>query len=252
MSFHFDWSRWDQTATIEIIKKLATQGLNAGEPNPMLCAPLTCSDFSFGTTPPQFSIEKLPKLSLSQQEIHLRFFYQGDGYIKLKTRAQINKLVPNQSYFGYSLGIGNQMVGQYPVEMPLEITIKDLKLDGLLIIKTDTSFVETTNIKDLMNLSKHKDSSNETKENLLSKEPTRKCSVYIQLENNPLAGIDVYSTFEEAIPQTKSIFMNMVKGQAEEGISELMKAPKKIDIDINELLIGKPAQGNAVATPSVI
>ncbi|EFC44225.1 hypothetical protein NAEGRDRAFT_79867 [Naegleria gruberi] len=241
MSFHFlDWSQWDQTATVEMIKTAASQALNMGPPNPMLCAPLSVSDFSFGSVTPKFSIEKLPKLSLTQQEIHLRFFYQGDGYIKLKTRAQINKLVPNnQSYYGYSLGIGNQMVGQYPVEMPLEITIKDLKLDGLLIIKTDTSAIEHTNIKDLINLSKHKEDSDQVKDNLLSKEPSRECAVFVQLMNNPLECIDVYSTFEEAIPQSKSIFVNMIRGEAEQGISELMKEPKRIPLNLNELAIGK-------------
>jgi len=226
MSIHFNWNQWNQQAIIELVKVKATEEMNKGPPNPMLCAPLEVFDFSFGTSAPQFSIEKLPKLSLSQQEVHLRFSYQGDGYIKLKTRAQINKLVPNQSYFGYSLGIGNQMVGQFPVEMPLEIMIKDLKLDGLLIIKTDTSFVENTNLKDLINLTKHRDESVESKHHLLSKEPKRECSVYIQLKNNPLDSLDVTSTFEEAIPQTKSIFMDMVRGQAEEGIGELMKEPK--------------------------
>ena len=131
------------------------------------------------------------------------------------------------------------MVGKYEVEMRLEITIKDLKLDGLLIIKTDTSAIEHTNIKDLINLSKHKNDPDQVKTNLLSKEPSRECAVFVQLMNNPLELIDVYSTFEEAIPQSKPIFVNMIRGEAEQGISELMKEPKRIPLNINELVIGK-------------
>ncbi|KAL9652303.1 hypothetical protein ABK040_011961 [Willaertia magna] len=226
MSLHFNWNEWKQEPIIELVKTKLSEIINSNiENNPILIDPLKITDFSFGTTSPKLSIENIPKLSLTQQEIHIRFFYEGNGYIKLKTRVQINQLyMPQQqsSYLGYSLGIGNRLIGQYPTDLPVEVAVSDLKLDGIIIIKLENDFIQNINLKNVLN-------KNEVPMD-------RNINIYIQLKNNPLERLDISTIFEEAIPQTKNLLLNIIKKQIDNGVLEVMKEAKKITINLNELI----------------
>ncbi|KAL0491102.1 mitochondrial distribution and morphology protein 34 [Acrasis kona] len=208
MSFHFlPWSEWDNADLVSKLKEQITEALNSGEPNPLLRDKLRVTDLSFGDKPPNVKLKTIVKCSLDEIELEFDFSYDGNGYIKIDTIAQINALSPvERSFISYSNLTGSSIMSRKPLVMPLQLHICELLISGTVMVRL----------------------------NRVSKGSLKQWKMSVQLLSHPLKQIVVNNNFQEAFPGTKQLFTNLLREQADKAIKELMDRPKLIDINTED------------------
>jgi hypothetical protein len=203
MSLHFNWSEWSQTELTQQVLTTVNSLLSDLPPNDALAGPVVMTEFSFGSSSPTIELTSINILSLRVQEIEIKFSYNGDGFAKLETMANINKLTSIttvQSPFLRSLSIHRPMV------MPVKIHAHGLIVNGSIRIRIerpdDFNFDEAT------------------------------VSIRL-LHENPLKQIVITTNFEQDMPDTKDVFDGEVQKGVGQVVADLMANDKVIPIKLN-------------------
>lgn len=200
MSFHFNWSNLDQNELSQQLIKTINELLATIPPNDQLAGPVRMTDLSFGSSAPIIELTSINVLNLLVQEFEFKFSYNGDGYAKIETMAQINKLTTRTTMASSFL---DALSSQKPMVMPLKIHVHNLIISGYIRIRlTRKSVLDFDQVTLSIRL----------------------------LHENPLKQIVISTNFEEDMPATKEIFDKQVQQGVAETISELMNNDKEIPI----------------------
>ena len=206
MSLHFNWSNWDQTELTQHVLTTINSLLSNLPPNDQLVGPVRMTDFSFGSCAPSIELHSINELSLTVQEFEVKFRYDGDGYAKIDTMAQINKIASKATAKSSFL---NYVSIQSPMVMPVKVHAHGLVIDGHMRIRI------------------------ERRAELDFEEATVRIRL---LHQNPLKQIIISTNFEEDMPDTKEMF----DGQVRDGVGQLVK-----DLMENDKVIPIRLKGNS-------
>jgi len=204
MSLHFNWSKWDQTELTQQLLTTLNSLLSDLPPNDQLVGTVRMTDFSFGTSAPQIELFSVNELSLTVQEVEIKFRYEGDGYAKIETMAQINKIASQATVSSSFL---SDVSIQSPMVMPVKVHAHGLVVDGHVRIrvtrKSEMDFDEAV------------------------------VSIRL-LHQNPLKQIIISTNFEEDMPDTKDIFDSQVRDGVGQLVKDLMENDKIIPIRLKK------------------
>lgn len=133
MSFKFDWASFKDDDFYDRVCTLLTDALNKGKKPPVLSDSIVVRELYLGEDSPQLEILEVGDLAEDRFRGIFKVTYDGDASITLATKVQANPLCV------YGMGAPafstpKFMGASASLDIPLNLTLSEIKLSGILIV----------------------------------------------------------------------------------------------------------------------
>lgn len=211
-----------------------------GSPHPAIVDKLILKDIYFGSKPPIFKLEQI--VELSQEKLALIFFvsYSGDTSLTINTRIQINKVTPISSSYLYYSSLGRSSLSQKPLEMPLDLTIQNIRFEARIKISMSNLPLFLDDLSMLPEqVEKHLQESEVVQQNNAAESNNNKKQLPAHLQqkmsvqflsykipNSPDGHmLQVKTNFDQQLPQVRDTFQDIIEATAKNALKELQNNP---------------------------
>lgn len=133
MSFKFNWNCFNEQNFYSRAKKLLTDALNKSNKPPIIVDKIVVEDLSLGDKPPKLEILEIGDLADDRFRGIFKLNYNGNGSITLATKVEANPLnVYAENSPSFTKPTFSGAANSLP--MPLNVTLSDIKLSGIIIL----------------------------------------------------------------------------------------------------------------------
>ncbi|KAL7274939.1 ERMES complex subunit [Rhizina undulata] len=138
MAFNFNWtplstSSTDSSAFYSHAKSLLTAALNKSTKPPIIVDDIFVEELNLGQSAPELEILEIGDLAEDRFRGIFRMSYDGDAFLKLKTKVQAN---PLNTYLSTTPAYTSPspLAASSPLTIPLQITLSHFRLSGFIIL----------------------------------------------------------------------------------------------------------------------
>ncbi|KAI9292307.1 hypothetical protein K502DRAFT_281269, partial [Neoconidiobolus thromboides FSU 785] len=162
MAFNFKWSDFPQEF-YDKAQDMLTSALNKGTRPAMVADKIVVKELNFGTIAPELEILEIGELSEDKFKGILKLTYNGDAFIELTTKLQVNPVIINSEV---SLQARRGILAAHqPLIMPMLLKLSQLKLRGIITLSLSKS-----------------------------------TGIALSFKNDPLVGVEISSSFDDLEP----------------------------------------------------
>lgn len=133
MSFKFNWDSFNDENFYERARALLTDALNKGKMPPILSDRIIVRELYLGEESPQLEILEVGDLADDRFRGIFKLTYNGEASITLATKVQANPLKV-YSMSAPSFCTPKFMGASAPLDIPLNLTLSDIRLSGIIIL----------------------------------------------------------------------------------------------------------------------
>lgn len=133
MSFKFNWDSFNDENFYERARSTLTDALNKGKMPPILSDRIVVRELYLGEESPQLEILEIGDLAADMFRGIFKLTYNGEASITLATKVQANPL----KVYGMSAPsfcTPKFMGASAPLDIPLNLTLSDIRLSGIIIV----------------------------------------------------------------------------------------------------------------------
>lgn len=133
MSFKFNWDSFNDENFYDRARTLLTDALNKGKKPPILSDRIIVRELYLGEESPQLEILEVGDLAADMFRGIFKLTYNGEASITLATKVQANPLKV-YSMSAPSFCTPKFMGASAPLDIPLNLTLSDIRLSGIIIL----------------------------------------------------------------------------------------------------------------------
>ncbi|CAZ85003.1 unnamed protein product [Tuber melanosporum] len=138
MAFNFNWaplttSNTSSSAFYSHAKSLLTAALNKSQKPPIIVDDIFVEELNLGQSAPELEILEIGDLAEDRFRGIFRLGYDGDAFLTLRTKVQVN---PLNTYLSTTPSYTSPMplAASSPLTIPLQITLSHFRLSGFIIL----------------------------------------------------------------------------------------------------------------------
>ncbi|CCH42128.1 hypothetical protein BN7_1672 [Wickerhamomyces ciferrii] len=139
MSCNISWDSFEEGSFLAWSKELLYDALNSGKRPHILSSEIKIKELTFGKQSPSFEILEIGDLANDRFRGIFKLKYDGDANITLNTNIQANLLNiyernSQEISQASSFALPNFKLASQPFSLPLNVTLSNIKLSGIIVV----------------------------------------------------------------------------------------------------------------------
>ncbi len=131
MSFHINWSEFDQEFLL-LAKAQLQKALNSGKKPDSIHGSIDVTCLSMGTKAPDLEILEITELVADRFKGIFKLVYNGDASLDLETKVQANPLYVTPRNILHP--VHNMLMAHKPLVVPMKMKISQVSIRGIIVL----------------------------------------------------------------------------------------------------------------------